>query len=531
MDLPLIKKMMHTTFALQRQTIVRTCPAVNELMDLWPALKMESEVYAEFQRITNQNLPNRQKASKSGKTAEAVADILKIHDEQELHDINTRRTTVIHALPVYLQEDTSGFFRTYTEESEPELGGVAVPLLTVTSDNGTSQVQFQPLRAEIRLFLEEERMYEAASKFTDEHILMKLAYLSDVFGKLNELNLQLQGKDKHLPHLADKINGFTRKLEVWGRRLDQGRIDAFESLSEIAETIDSGATAVIPCIKQHITSLLSLFQKYFPTSSAQYDWIIDPFHAAAPADFSSAEEDQFIEMTSDSTLRLKFTAQTQNQETVDAAMANKQCLQLVVGDGLKETKGTTSSLAKLSKLSSLLHTSTTFKDVFDAEFGEQRGIPAAVTTRWNSTLRQVKAVLRCEHPKLCHVREKAGHKELLFTAREWNVLKELVDIMNPFGEATDLTQGEKIVTISSVVPSVLSLHHHLEKLKPQVRFLSSLVRSLQVSLKKRFGGIFINVKMATLTQDGTAAALDPAFSLMWIDHHVLVSLEVKAEVL
>ena len=70
------------------------------------------------------------------------------------------------------------------------------------------------LRAEIRLFLEEERMYEAASKFTDEHFLMKLAYLSDVFGKLNELNLQLQGKDKHLPHLADKITGFTRKLEA-----------------------------------------------------------------------------------------------------------------------------------------------------------------------------------------------------------------------------------------------------------------------------------------------------------------------------
>ncbi|KAF3844262.1 hypothetical protein F7725_013603 [Dissostichus mawsoni] len=126
--------------------------------------------------------------------------------------------------------------------------------------------------------------------------------------------------------------------------------------------------------------------------------------------------------------------------------------------------------------------------------------------------------------------------------REWNVLKELVDIMNPFGEATDLTQGEKIVTISSVVPSVLSLNHHLEKLKPQVCFLSSLVRSLHVSLKKRFGGIFINVKMATLTEDGTtapfsdpvylkAAALDPAFSLMWIDHRVLVSLEVKAEVL
>ncbi|XP_029907285.1 zinc finger BED domain-containing protein 4-like [Myripristis murdjan] len=199
----------------------------------------------------------------------------------------------------------------------------------------------------------------------------------------------------------------------------------------------------------------------------------------------------------------------EDQQTVHAAMAKKQrlqcfahTLQLVVGDGLKETKVVSPSLSKLSKLSSLLHTSTTFKDVFDTEFGEQKGIPAAVNTRWNSTLRQVKGVLQCDHLKLCAVLEKAGHKELSFTPREWNLLKELVDILKPFGEATDLTQGERVVTISAVVPSVLSLNHHLEKLKPQVRFLSGLVRSLQASLNKRFLGIFINVKMAR-TQEGS----------------------------
>ncbi|TRY65965.1 hypothetical protein DNTS_034103, partial [Danionella cerebrum] len=133
-----------------------------------------------------------------------------------------------------------------------------------------------------------------------------------------------------------------------------------------------------------------------------------------------------------------------------------------------------------------------------------KDIPAAVKTRWNSTLRQVKAVLQCDHLKLCAVLEKAGHKELSFSQREWNLLKELVDILKPFGEATDLTQGEKVITISAVVPSVLSLNHHLEKLKPQVRFLSGLVRSLQTSLKKRFLGIFINVKMAQ-SQEGITA--------------------------
>ncbi|XP_053274095.1 sterile alpha motif domain-containing protein 3 [Pleuronectes platessa] len=43
-NLPLISKMMQTTFALRRQTIVMSCPPVKQLLDLWPALCMQSEV-------------------------------------------------------------------------------------------------------------------------------------------------------------------------------------------------------------------------------------------------------------------------------------------------------------------------------------------------------------------------------------------------------------------------------------------------------------------------------------------------------
>ncbi|XP_039662648.1 uncharacterized protein LOC120562812 [Perca fluviatilis] len=156
--------MMETTFPLRRQTIVMSCPPVNDLMDLWPALKIESELYAEFQRITNQNLPNtcyaeldrylprlmtlfRRKASKTGKTADALAEILKIHDEQEIHDIHTKRTTVLHVLPVYLREDVSGCLRTCTDESdEPELDGVAVGLITFIGDHDASPVHYHPVR-------------------------------------------------------------------------------------------------------------------------------------------------------------------------------------------------------------------------------------------------------------------------------------------------------------------------------------------------------------------------------------------------
>lgn len=36
-------------------------------------------------------------------------------------------------------------------------------------------------------------------ELNDENVLMKVAYLSDIFGKLYDLNLPLKGRDKNLP--------------------------------------------------------------------------------------------------------------------------------------------------------------------------------------------------------------------------------------------------------------------------------------------------------------------------------------------
>ncbi|KAJ8349140.1 hypothetical protein SKAU_G00277290 [Synaphobranchus kaupii] len=211
-NLPLIRKLMQTTFALRRQTIVKTCPPVNELMDLWPALKMESEVYAEFQRITNQNLPNtfyaeldrhlsrlmtlfRQKASKTGKTADALAEILKIHDEQEIHDIHTRRTTVLHALPVYLREEVSGFFGTCTDDPDvPELDDIAVALLTVISDDDTSPVHYQPVKVFVVI---ESDIVISLPRFGDAFLVM--------FGLIYALHLSYPKALTHTFEFVQKI--------------------------------------------------------------------------------------------------------------------------------------------------------------------------------------------------------------------------------------------------------------------------------------------------------------------------------------
>ncbi|KAI7789724.1 hypothetical protein IRJ41_010533, partial [Triplophysa rosa] len=54
-----------------------------------------------------------QKASRTGKTSEALRDILKIYDHQDLHDVNIKRTLALRALAVYLCEDDPLFFNTW----------------------------------------------------------------------------------------------------------------------------------------------------------------------------------------------------------------------------------------------------------------------------------------------------------------------------------------------------------------------------------------------------------------------------------
>ncbi|RXN32102.1 sterile alpha motif domain-containing 3 [Labeo rohita] len=126
-------------------------------------------LFAEYQRVTNENLPNkfyaqldyhlprlmtllRQKSSKTGKTADTLANLLKVHDEQELHDVNSRRTTVIRGLPVLLRDKDLGFFRT-TLIDNPEVltEDASVALLTVVHENAAAPIHYDPVRVSVVL--------------------------------------------------------------------------------------------------------------------------------------------------------------------------------------------------------------------------------------------------------------------------------------------------------------------------------------------------------------------------------------------
>ena len=217
-------------------------------------------------------------------------------------------------------------------------------------------------------------------------------------------------------------------------------------------------------------------------------------------------------------------------------------LHLVVGDGLKDTKCVSAALAKSCKLASLLHTSSLFRGAFETAFGQNRSIPAAVVTRWNSTLRQVKAVLNLDMKQLCEVLECQGHENLVFTAREWGQLQELVDLLDPFMDATSLTEGDKIVTITCALPSVLALVKHLKEIKSRLKYCSPVCTALLASVCRRFDGMLQRVQVAKVHRVPDVSNqpfgsdiyiistfFDPRFQLRWIDNELKLEDEQKED--
>uniref|UniRef100_A0A8C1LVX7 Uncharacterized protein n=1 Tax=Cyprinus carpio TaxID=7962 RepID=A0A8C1LVX7_CYPCA len=129
--------------------------AVKEFLEKWPALRLESQIAAEFHRITNISLKNkfyaeldnhtprliavyRQKAARTGKAAEALRSICSAYDLTDHYDINNRRTVALRALPVYFREDDSVFFKMWNTEEldEPDIADSAVALVSMV--NGES---------------------------------------------------------------------------------------------------------------------------------------------------------------------------------------------------------------------------------------------------------------------------------------------------------------------------------------------------------------------------------------------------------
>uniref|UniRef100_A0A673KXC9 HAT C-terminal dimerisation domain-containing protein n=1 Tax=Sinocyclocheilus rhinocerous TaxID=307959 RepID=A0A673KXC9_9TELE len=164
------------------------------------------------------------------------------------------------------------------------------------------------LRKEVHTFLEEQRS-PLAEHYNDDQFCAKLAYLSDIFDQLNQLNVSMQGRNSTVFLVSDKIEGFKKKLILWNRRVKEGRFDMFPHLSETLEA--SSHVNISSVITQHLSQLSQKFADYFPEDPRHGNlWILDPFSvnpASEDMALSTVLENELMELSADSSLKLQLT--------------------------------------------------------------------------------------------------------------------------------------------------------------------------------------------------------------------------------
>ena len=68
------------------------------------------------------------------------------------------------------------------------------------------------LRIEVEMFCKKHTPY--SELFENVGWLAKLCYLAEIFDKLDELNVGLQGKGANILTMHDKISGFVKKIDL-----------------------------------------------------------------------------------------------------------------------------------------------------------------------------------------------------------------------------------------------------------------------------------------------------------------------------
>ncbi|KAI6648707.1 SCAN domain-containing protein 3 [Oopsacas minuta] len=166
------------------------------------------------------------------------------------------------------------------------------------------------LRNELTTFLLDKKR-EWAEKFRDVNWNTKLAYLSDIFSMLNELNRSMQGRMATNFATANKIDGFKRKLAAWQHRVSRDCYDMLPNLSEIINC-ESGldATSLANIITEHLKSLAERFEFYFPKEQDPREgngWICNSI-LQLKDELNVHLEDKLLDLAGDQGLKNIFTA-------------------------------------------------------------------------------------------------------------------------------------------------------------------------------------------------------------------------------
>ena len=141
---------------------------------------------------------------------------------------------------------------------------------------------------EPQAFLQQENA-NLVDCLAEKEFLIKLAYLPDIFAELNKLNISMQGPNKNMLDVSDKIAAFIKNLSLGKKDIENvfGSSQYFTFLSSLLEKksimLPSNLRSVF---LHHLSEHESKFTKNFSENLSSYELIRDPFVQSTPSFFT-----------------------------------------------------------------------------------------------------------------------------------------------------------------------------------------------------------------------------------------------------
>lgn len=162
------------------------------------------------------------------------------------------------------------------------------------------------LRTEVEIFLNEMK-FELHKRFLDDIWLQKLSYLADIFTRLNDLNLSLQGPSKTPFIVEGKINAMKKKLKLIVDTVAQNNYQSLPNLETfLIEKQIQDSCQINTSVIKHCNMLISSFDQYFNEEYGEYLWIQTPFLEQQHSTMCLKDQEALIELSCDPTQKIIF---------------------------------------------------------------------------------------------------------------------------------------------------------------------------------------------------------------------------------